>query len=567
MLERKACFNCRERNIKYDDVSPTCDKCDALGLGSRENVGQKKGIVRSKNPAQISKRRLHSRFQKASFQSATVPTVLQIPTPLVENEDTVSTCFFFSQVVYPDHRSDTGRGIFENILPLMKVSSARTACYHAVSATSALVYRKAYGDARKEGVLLESNTKTLQCLNNEISHPGQCDPASTLLAILLLQFQESLEAMLEGREAHEIHFTGAALFIQHCGFSKFNSEVAKSLLLYLLHIDLVAAIRQRRRVRADLYTWFLSEPISRNPSTCLENIGISLASIQYSASRIERRCNTDNGLPSSNEEYYVKICQEVRDLHEELVVWPQCNHESWHPRRWKPSSLAEPPVIMYADKCEMYPSIQIATMWVSVALTLDHLLSMLICLGVKNTWRSYYLKVFRIKAHLHMSQFADSHQVQHLIDSICYSIPFYLGNRTRNNIFSLAGGLSYPAYYNQHPDYLHAYINPQPDACMSIKDDVRYRKTFGLWHALAILCELVTFLSSSYDREYLILRDGQEDWIHGQLLRTVHLLNLKTTLSTTKTHSNSGIDPKVQRAEDAQRYARIFRDKLLVSEL
>lgn len=81
----------------------------------------------------------------------------------------------------------------------------------------------------------------------------------------------------------------------------------------------------------------------------------------------------------------------------------------------------------------------------------------------------------------------------------------------------------------------------------------------GAWHVISVLSQLVSLFSE--DTDQYMLRAGQLEWIQGQLLRTMRLLNLDQHQIKVQPSSNPGTPDNCQNVALTEK-ARDFAEKI-----
>jgi len=118
-----------------------------------------------------------------------------------------------------------------------------------------------------------------------------------------------------------------------------------------------------------------------------------------------------------------------------------------------------------------------------------------------------------------------SETIQLLVDSMCYSIPFYLGNRdSPHYITDFTNPKSqyvYPAYHNmQDPPIAKEHI-PREDT------HIKHATAYGAWHSMYPLSLSIGLFGkhAGYHCDCLkrTIRPGQLDWIGSQLFRMMRM--------------------------------------------
>lgn len=153
------------------------------------------------------------------------------------------------------------------------------------------------------------------------------------------------------------------------------------------------------------------------------------------------------------------MAPEKADAH--LATWPQSIPESWHPVRVESS-------IESYDGCDVYPDLTIMRMY--------------------NQWRCV-----RIKA---------GGAIQEMVDGICASVPFAVGDRTK----------AAPLY---QPGANYPHLEGVPTS----EQHYRAASSVGGWYLLGPLM-LVLSLKTR-------LREGQREWVLGQMGRVARIYEIK----------------------------------------
>jgi len=210
-------------------------------------------------------------------------------------------------------------------------------------------------------------------------------------------------------------------------------------------------------------------------------------------------------------------------VHQRLLAWAQNVPEHWCPLRLTSGHDFDPSLISYQDVCEIYPSCQIASIW--------------------NLWRCYRLllaqmflvllrKYPRLEGYPDFSDVANplfwQWDLQEAVDTICYTIPFYLGNRSRP---SSIGDFSDPTItlLSHHSVSLGnpRRLGLEHGPFMPRDEHKRHAIAQGPWQIMGPLSRVLNLFSGEHG--WVIteaIRPGQHDWIRDQLLRVTVLLRL-----------------------------------------
>ena len=169
------------------------------------------------------------------------------------------------------------------------------------------------------------------------------------------------------------------------------------------------------------------------------------------------------------------LLSKAKEVDSSLALWPETIPPSWLPRIV--SSKTVPPSVrdagLYDKYCHVYPDVLVATTW--------------------NEWRSARLKVLALIARYQPEDLVTA-SIQRLVDDICASVPFLLGDRIELT-----------------PMYLARNIYPSAEGQPLPKGHHQNAAAFGGWYILTPLRE--TTKVATY------LREGQLDWVLGQMKR------------------------------------------------
>ena len=116
--------------------------------------------------------------------------------------------------------------------------------------------------------------------------------------------------------------------------------------------------------------------------------------------------------------------------------------------------------------------------------------------------------------------------IQSLVDAVCASVPFHLGNRVGPSPIDMSNGIEYPHLHHDADNYQM----PPPNAMgyavdLSMEEHVRIAAAKGGWYLLdpldTILEETVFSMTEDINADSPpLLREGQREWVARQLQRT-----------------------------------------------
>ncbi|KAI9367055.1 hypothetical protein BJX61DRAFT_530246 [Aspergillus egyptiacus] len=515
----RGCVTCRQRRVKCDEGKPECRTCGRLGLrcgGYRTQPASTALKFRDQN---------HKFYGPASLErtgkSQSPPQVASLSLHSLAAPDT-AVPFFLVHYAIMGRDMESARGFYEILVPeycAQPQDSALSLAVSALASETMSMWRRGAGDLQSAEA---SYTQAVACLRGTVSNCTERGKTATLLAALALQMYENVAAIYGLRSgATRIHHDGALSLLPFANPGDTNNKTSAYARRYILHSEVSSALRQKRPVRSIVYSLIGSQDLvaaPANPSSTLDLIGTSVAELQ--ASYIHLASQDCTALPFQRAT--AKWQAEAKLLDEQLVLWAQSVPDYWQPVKLTGGRDIDPSIPTYDLTCEIYHSCQIANVW--------NLWRCQRLILLKITLNSLNVVSYRERGEVTVDQLDDAivdvvkckQTLQELVDSLCHSVPFYLGNRLRPSTMDdfTDPTIVFPTYPPSDKPGYHPRI--QPD------DHKRQAIAQGHWHIMSPLGCLLTLLSE--DNGQLIagyLRHGQCSWIRAQFLRVTTLLRLR----------------------------------------
>ncbi|OOF91800.1 hypothetical protein ASPCADRAFT_509782 [Aspergillus carbonarius ITEM 5010] len=495
------CVTCRERRVKCDEARPKCQACQRLRLHCG---GYKTTYANLKFKDQNHK----FRTQSVMVRGATPQNRAYSLRSLSEPDTAVP--FYLHHYARMGRDMSSARGFYEILIPIYCSQRQDSALSLAVSAVASQVLSIWRHD--NSPLPQEAYTQAVKCLRRTIQDRREWGNAATILAVLSLQLFESIVAIYGLRPSTQIHHNGAVSFLPFIKAGNQNEKASAYVRQFILHIEICSAIRQGRQLQTVASSWIKDNglfTVPDNPSAALDAIGVSVTSLQAHVKDLQCGCLTLS--PEALSECIAK----TRHVDQQLLTWAECVPDHWRPLRRADDNI-DPSIPAYQSTCEIYPSCQIATIW--------------------NLWRIQRLLVIKIKLSLLECDGMSSNReelaepqpiVQELVDGVCYSVPFYLGNLSKP--LSMADfadpTILLPSSYfpgrngnwNKQLDHQH----PAAD------DHRRHIIAQGPWHIMSPLSRLLTLCFEECGPPMRpFFRSGQYEWIRDQFLRVTTLLHI-----------------------------------------
>ena len=305
----------------------------------------------------------------------------------------------------------------------------------------------------------------------------------------MLDMYEAVTAFCGGRNHVGPHVTGTKALIKNRGRGKWEgSEISQRLLLGLRGYIVGRALRSRESVADDVAKWStIAQNVPPTPAFQLEEMDVEIANLQAEAESmrggrvgcqggrvgIGGREESSEGNPTTAHE----ILTTAHNLDARLTHWLATIPASWHPTILPSEQILESirQAGLYQDYCNIYKSIFVANVLNGYAfsrITVQRvILVCLHCLGVRGregeragegdmSGRESGRRgegvgerdrvgnsdtvVGDATADLSTLQANATQTTQESADSICASIPFFLGSRTQPHKLDDKTGIQYP---------------------------------------------------------------------------------------------------------------------------
>ena len=449
----------------------------------------------------------------------------------------VAVPFFLVHYAGMGRSLEVARGFYETLIPIYTSQPHHSPLPLAVSAVAARVFslwRHEYAvQMRAHSVLY---TQAVASLRSALERPEDRRRPATTLAVLALQLYESISAVYDARQAAPLHHHGALSLLPIGALDSLDGQSSSYVKGFVLHIEVSSALRQKRSMHPNVSSYLnTSSLVPGNLSSTLDSIGASVAELQADYVRGLSRRHASGPFLEQQCRAWITEAGQIGDL---LQAWARHVPDHWRPLRLTSGQDFSPSIPAYRSACDIYASCQIATLW--NLWRFHRLLLLKITIGA--TQRIYTLPVREKSAddeRLVPTTMEGAMQagsvIQELVDSICHSVPFYLGNRTKSSGLTdfTDPQILFPSYHSLTPGdariaALHQDCDDDGAALLSGDEHHRHMVAYGAWHVVSPLSNLLTLVSDDHGGRLVAscLRPGQQEWIRRQFLRVSTLVRL-----------------------------------------
>ncbi|KAK3294207.1 uncharacterized protein B0H64DRAFT_361522 [Chaetomium fimeti] len=506
----KGCSTCRKRRVKCDGDRPSCRECLRLRrvCGGYELEKKTGGIrIRFKHQGTGARQVLSPTSRSRSPRMSTTPEWTRqavIPATITPSDESSAVCFFLTSIASLGRSLHSTQGFLEPLFPVVAKEHPDSVLSTVLTAVATKLWSMWKTPTNSYRTPHPPFTRALSRLRAALNDPLERSKDSTVLGAILMHFYESLAARSTHRRTVRAHQDGARALLEHGAGTVPDSDCRAYLRGYLRHCDVSTFMEVQPDDTWDLHVWFNAgwdDSMPATPSAVLDLIGLSIADLQTRLSTL--MC----GLAKNNLDGLALATwwQDASSVDAQLLDWVQLV-----PASWQPYAKPEEDTFAYLGFCDIYPTVQIATIWNVWRVCRLMVLRMELCLLAKAPPEALQQT---ISIATKECSFPDPNRGRELVDSICRSMPFYLGNRQNH------GGMHDLAARRSESPATTTKTWTKP-----LLDYKRHILVQGPSHALLHLNSLIKVLSKE-GGELICrgLRGDQVVWIREQFLRVCEL--------------------------------------------
>ncbi|CAL8584739.1 hypothetical protein XPA_010325 [Xanthoria parietina] len=417
-----ACELCRKRRIKCDEAKPTCSYCLKKQLPCWFPKSQFEVAWRDQNQVASNavRRRLTARNKaspvaESSGQEIIRPDTFNVPRVLPQDHEDYALTFLFNSYLLPSTLSNRQAGFLGCVYPVWTKADDSSPLRPALKAVAqALLEAWSFLNPNAPQSLARAHyAQGVAAVRRHLQYADDIDD-DLLLATLLLDMYDGIRSFCGARPHEGPHVRGSAAMIENRRKVPVNSKTSQGTLLGVRSRIVGDALKKGEHISPTVLTWTTSMQSSpRSPELDLEAINVEVANLQVSALELKVEAA---GIAAFASELLTK----AQELDERLVAWT-----ATLPEEWIPYCISDPAALprtvrdagLYQDYCTVHKSI-----WTADTLNIHS------CSRIK-------VKLVTLACLEHVeppagnAQFNARTTLQHLADTICASVPFYLGDR------------------------------------------------------------------------------------------------------------------------------------------
>lgn len=395
-----------------------------------------------------------------------------------ENLEEYALDFFFSKYLLLPCDPDVGRGFLDHVYPVWQQVGPDSPLKPAVLAVAACML-EAWSRIPPGQPLTFSRlqySKALSAMRKSMQNAeGVTD--DVIITALMLDFYEGVRLFCSLQANRSPHVKGAIALIRQ-GSNQVKAQASQQVLLGARRQILGRALRDRQYMNLNLTD---SSPATlRTTGSRMDDLNVEVANLQAMVTQIEDFSLVNNDL-------LLFILERATELDQRLSIWRSEVPADWNPIRVSGPACIPPSVrkagLYHDDYCDVYKSIHVA--------------------NKLNEYRCSRIRLQRITftcleeldgRNSESTSVIASDTIQELVDMICDSVPYFLGDRK-----------------DQHRVDDRTAKFPHTEGATMTEEHYASLSAYAGFTLVLRLTELMT--------PDIPLRDGQRQWIGSQIGR------------------------------------------------
>lgn len=430
----------------------------------------------------------------------------------MQDPEEASICFFFryyTGVIHDPHANKTFTMMWQPMYLRSSSDSPLRMATAAVTVNIAIMWNFQGCDTRPARRLY---AKAISAMRQALSAPSPSQSAldELLMTTLVFDLYDSLLAhYLPERPPPGKHKQGALALVKHRGPSNYATELGRELVSATRHTLLHHALAFRAPLPPEAEQYFEHPSVSNSRVKQLDLLAISLANAQSRFWTLRRKRAFRNDLDHRSHSYEEVIAEALR-INEHFAAWKRGITDShWLPKYvWREEILSTiKDAGFYGDRCAVWADLAFANIW-----NIYHIRQLLTLQMIRQAYADEP-NLPEDTASRAILSMANS-EMQASVDAICETVPHHLGDTVvpTNPIYSQE--INFPYKVMTDPQTGRTTTIPTMDSVYKPR-----AAAAGGWMIFAPLIAVCRLAEPEDDAAPLTLREGQLDWIKGQIKR------------------------------------------------
>ena len=437
-------------------------------------------------------------------------SVPSIPYALEQNAQDASLCFFFRHYAGTSFDPEAYNGFNQLWRPMYgqaSIQSPLRLATAAVTVTIALMWRFQGCNSQ---IARSFFTRAVTAAREALNDPLQRSTDETLMTILVFDLYDAL--MLHytpGPLDYGKHKYGALAIIEDRGFANLTTARGRTLIAAVRHSLLAHMLSSREAFPKRLDHLFDHSSVNDTKVSNLDMVSVRLSRVQSRLWTL-RLEDCPESAPEERRACYEEIIAEAFQIEKLLLEWrANTTGPDWLPDYVSRDSVMESiqDAGFYGSRCSVWADLSFGGTW--LLFCMRYLLTLQIM-------RQSFADDASLLSNLeHREILSKANKwVQRLVDYICEMIPFHLGDNLIPTIPIYSTSINYPYKFKTDPK------TGMPTCLPRLRSNHQKRAAAsGGWIIFPQLVNVWRLAEPEDDAVPIVLREGQLDWIKGQVRR------------------------------------------------
>ncbi|KAL9611139.1 MAG: hypothetical protein Q9167_004192 [Letrouitia subvulpina] len=437
-------------------------------------------------------------------------SIHSIPYALKQNAQDASICFFFRHYGGTAFDPEARNGFNQLWQPMYLQASAQSSLRLATAAVTVNIAMMWCFQGCNTQLARSLFTKSVAAARETLHDPLQSLTDEILMTILIFDLYEALvlhyapSPLDYGKHKH-----GALAIIEHRGFANLATSRGRALVGAVRH-SLLPYMLSSRKPFPERSDYLFDHPsVNDTKASSLDLISVQLSRVQGRLWKLRLESHLDSSF-EERRAGYEEIIADALEVEKLLLVWKaSITDPNWLPEHVSRDSVRESiqDAGFYGTRCSVWVDLAFGGIWI--------LFSIRYILTLQVIRQSFADEASLLKVPERQALLSEANKrVQDLVDFICETVPFYLGDNVtpKNPMHSMSINFPSKLQIDQETGML--------TSIPSLRSNHHNRAAAsGGWILFPHLVNLWRFAEPEDDAVPIILREGQLDWIKEQVKR------------------------------------------------
>ncbi|KAI4240976.1 MAG: hypothetical protein LQ352_007529 [Teloschistes flavicans] len=436
-------------------------------------------------------------------------TTYSIPSALKQDAQEASICFFFRHYGGTAIDPEVRNGFNQLWQPMYLQSSAQSTLRLATAAVTVKITMMWSSNGCDTRLATSLFTQAVAAAREALHDPLQSSTDEILMTILVFDLYDALVLHYgPGTLEYGKHKHGALAMIEHRAFGNLKTSRGRALIGAVRHSLLPYMLSSRKGFPEQSDYLFDHPSLNDTKASILDLISVQLSRVQSRLWILRREDRLDTSL-EERRTCYKDIIAEALQIEGFLLGWNASLNGDWLPEYISRGSVIDSiqDAGFYGTRCIVWPDLTIGSIWILFCIRYLLVLQVIRqCFADESS--------LLIDPGQRTLLFKAEKRSQDLVDFICETIPFYLGDAIvpKNPMYSTS--INFP--FSLLTDITTGTDTRVPS---SGTNHQKRAAASGGWILFPHLVNVWRLADPEDDAVPIVLREGQLDWIKEQVKR------------------------------------------------